>query len=348
MLNQMRKRFERDLIRVARGEMRRRNDLESCSTHGRACTQESIVTEVRSNYSCDLQPSVWDAALFLGVSCFRVHDHFFLCVAFIVNVILQSLFCLVVVHLGTEFDAVEGVDVKRLEIWLERALPAGVSSVCGPSLDLSLSSSHLQMILVVQVRGYFAKTVFGFSWGPLLTVMVIALWSAVMVRHARSLVDLMVALCTLTEWRSCTESMRFTMNLTTVEIQTISPARLLWMMLVIVAQFGVIAVLLVCGCLWIVESSTVQELFLNAVSLAFILDTDELVFVTIVPTIIATFVSKSESLALPSKPSRVLSLHFRSMMSLITIVVFGILFEVLCVEARSQRMREVREAACGG
>ena len=102
-VEQMRKSFERDLIRVARGEMRRVNDLARCE-------EESIVTEVRSNCSC----AVWDAALFLGVSCFRVYDHFFLCVAFFVNVILQSLFCLMVVHLGTEFGAEEGVDVKPL------------------------------------------------------------------------------------------------------------------------------------------------------------------------------------------------------------------------------------------
>ena len=46
-VERMRKSFERDLIRVARGEMRRVNDWARCE-------EESIVTEVRSNYSCDL------------------------------------------------------------------------------------------------------------------------------------------------------------------------------------------------------------------------------------------------------------------------------------------------------
>ena len=57
---------------------------------------------------------------------------------------------------------------------------------------------------------------------------------------------------------------------------------------------------------------SVSELLLNSVSLAFITDTDELVFETILPTIVKKLVKETRPLRLPRKPQRLSFVHVRS------------------------------------
>jgi len=370
----MREAVVSDLVRLAKDKVRTKEDLrtyhwantldvdnrcksgESFSDESGSDQSEGIVAvaattsfvqvaAMRSSDSYSLQHSVWDAALYLGVDAFRWHEQLFLVVAYLVNFILQSVFCMMVVHLGTDFEFIDDDGLKGLESWIRDADQKDIASVCGPSLDYSQSTNYLQMQLMDDARGYLEESIFGISWGPFLTNMVIALWSGTMVKQAMSLFDMAVALWELTEWRWDKTRMQFEVNLKNVEIISLTLWKFLLMIWTVVLQLCVICVLLVYGCLWMAQSSSVTELVLNAVSLAFITDTDELVFATIVPNVIKNIVKLTEPLSL--KPRTSLP-HLRSMLSLSTVVMFSTLFWAFPVSDTLSRIRQVTLTLCHG
>merc|ERR1712136_269611 len=231
-----------------------------------------------------------------------------------------------------------------LEAWHERADPLEVRGVCEPGGKHTLSTSYSQMMLIEEASGYFEEALLGFSWGPLLTIVEIALWSGTMVSQARSLFDLMVALSELTDWRWRSARTKFAVTLKNIEMITMTPRRYLWMTFAVVLQTAVIFILLIFGCLWMAKSSSVIELLLNAVALAFITDTDELLFITIVPTTLKNLVKKMEPL--PLKPPRSSLPPLRSVVSLSIILMCVIFFWVYPVAETSRRLSEVRLALC--
>merc|ERR1712136_249641 len=95
------------------------------------------VVAMRSSDSYTLQLSVWDAVIFLGVDVLYWHEELFLIVAYLINFTLQSVFCLMVVHLGSEGEVMDDDALKGLEIWLKEAELWEVSAVCGSSIDYS-------------------------------------------------------------------------------------------------------------------------------------------------------------------------------------------------------------------
>ena len=263
-------------------------------------TQEQIES-MRSGDSYELQLSIWDAVLFLGVRGLHRHEQFLLGVGYVINSILQSAFCLIVLHLGSDTKVLDDTAITRLEVWLDGAEPEGVEGVCGTSPDHALSTSYLQMLLMDEARDYFQgqEAIFRFFRVPLLTVMVILMSSGTVLSHARGLFDLTVALWGLTEMQRLMASTIFKFDLKKVEIITISPPQFLWMTFAVVFQATVIVNLLVFGCMWMVRSTSVVEVLLNAVSLTFITDTVEMVFSTIVPTLVKNLVKKMEPMLQP-------------------------------------------------
>merc|ERR1712136_637955 len=156
---------------------------------------------------------------------------------------------------------------------------------------------------------------------------------------------MLLALSDITVWRLNNTRTRFEVNLKNVEIISLTFWKFLWMLLTVVLELGVIFVLLVYGCLWMAESSSVTELLLNAVSLAFITETDELVFATIVPNVVRNMVKKTEPLSLRPRTSLP---HVRSMVSLLTITMFSTLFWVFPVSATMDLINQVSLILCGG
>ena len=95
------------------------------------------VVAMRSSDSYELQRSVWDAVLFLGLEAFHWHEQLFLILAYLIIFILQLVFCLMVVHLGLDFAAMDDDSLTGLEVWLKEAEAWQISAVCGPSIDYS-------------------------------------------------------------------------------------------------------------------------------------------------------------------------------------------------------------------
>ena len=197
------------------------------------------------------------------------------------------------------------------------------------------------MMLMEEARDYFQEALLGVSWGPLLTTIVIAIWSGTMVSQATSLFDLTFALWELTDWRWRGGKTKFAVTLNNnFEINKIAPPRFFWMMFAVALQTAVIVILFVFGCLWMAKSSSVTELLLNAVALAFITETDELLFNTIMPITFQNLVKKMEPL--PLKPLPLL----RSVVSLSTIVMCVIFCGVYPVAETSRSLSEVRLVLC--
>lgn len=358
----MREVIASDLIRFASDQIKTKQDLETYSwaktghviesghskprlTALSSKSQELDVGDMRCKDSYELQPSIWDAALFFGVKGLASREQLLLAAGYVVNVTLQSVFSLMVVRLGRDDEVVDDQAITKMEAWNEQAETWEVASVCGDAHNYTLSTSYLQMMLMDEVDAYFEEAIFSFSWGPLLTIMVVALWSGAMVSHARTVFDFTVALWQITSWERDASTI-FTVNLrSNVEIVAVARLRFLWMSVSVVLQTFVIVVLLVFGCVWMARSSSVTELLLNAVSLAFIMDADELLFRIVVPTLVKNLIRRIEPLRL--RPTRSSGYHLRSTVSLSTILIFVIFFWIFPVSETSQRLTKVSSALCG-
>lgn len=143
----MRQAIARDFINLGCGQVKMKEDFETCDWGmDRAVSPtfmqirdwgEAKLRAMRSSEGggYELQPSVWDAALFFGAKGSHWHEQLLFGVGFVMNVILQSVFCLMVLHLGSESRTLDDTDITRLEVWLEQAEPEEVTGVCGVVQD---------------------------------------------------------------------------------------------------------------------------------------------------------------------------------------------------------------------
>lgn len=286
-----------------------------------------------------LKLSVWDGNIFLGVPGFTCSVQLLLVLASIVNILLQAILCATVVRLGGDDNRYSRADLTGLQNWRANASELERQGVC--KSDFALSTSFLQFDTRIVVHEYFVEMVPGFSWGPVVCTVVLVLWSGTITNRFRDLVDMSMALVQLTRRES--ESLVIQPGIKDFTIISISPSRLVWMLMGVVAQGSVLAVLVIFGSLWLVHTIELDDLLLNAIALGFITDTDELLFTMMVPSIVQGMVAKTEPL--PLKPPRKLP-PLRSIVSMCTVIISVTLFSVFSLRDKGTRLLEIESLLC--
>lgn len=283
------------------GDVLQRAVSTACSEVTKSVTSVPVPLDIKSmrvDESYSLQLSVWDSSLFFctgySVSGINFQEQCLLGFAFVVNVLLQATLCCVVVALGISSMRFTDENLEGLRIW--RTLSKDFDKVGVCELDYAMDTSYLQLSAKEVLDEYFQQAFFGMQWGPLLTIVVITVWTGTVVNMSRDLLDMTAALWALTDWTS--SHMVILVGLKDCTIVSIPPLRLVWMSFVVASQLVILVILCVHGSMWLVNTSVVTELLLNAVSLSFITDTDEILFSTMLPGIIKGLTAKSEPLPL--------------------------------------------------
>uniref|UniRef100_A0A7S1A9Z0 Transmembrane protein n=1 Tax=Noctiluca scintillans TaxID=2966 RepID=A0A7S1A9Z0_NOCSC len=318
----------------------RLDTLRLRTTVAQAFRQTKRFSRMQAGSSYELKLSVWDGSLFFCLHGFRFVDHFLLGLAFVVNAVLQAALCVVVYHMGIDSrKRFTDARLDSLDHWRLEASETELAGVCG--LDFSLATSYLQLSTREDVEDYTELVFAGFPVGPVLCRVVMILWSSTIVTLIRDLVDMSVAVVQLTDWTS-TRTM-ISQGLLTCTIYSIPPKRLVWMLFIVFLQLAVLITLLIYGSLWLVNTTQLSELLLNSVALRFITDTDELLFVALVPSIVKGMTSRTVPLSL-TPPRRLPPL--RSIVSACLLITVVVVIDFIAVSDVMDRLRRVDEALC--
>jgi len=123
-------------------------------------------------------------------------------------------------------------------------------------------------------------------------------------------------------------------------ILTIPTHRVVWAWSLRAMQLCICLVLLVYGSLWLIATTHIPDLVLNAIALSFITRIDEIMYVTI-PRELRTLVQHTEGLPLPSSGPRVV----RPLVTLGALILCGLLVG-LCLLPHAQSVRSAVDALC--
>ena len=287
--------------------------------------------------SYELKLSLWDGSLFFGLRGLRKVDHLLFALAFSTNLVLQTCMCMVVFHLGNGSNKFPDSTLDALRRWRSSASEEDERGVC--DVDPATTMNFLQLSTKETVDAYFDEVVF--RCGPVLVRVVTLLWVATLVNLVRDLCDLTMAVVQLTDRKS--SGVKLTQGVKGCIIHSIPPKRCAWMMFVALVQFTVLGILMFWGTLWLVNTTDLSELLLNAVALGFITDTDEILFKALVPCIVKGLVSRTEPLSLVT---RTRCLPWRAMVSVCTVATAVVVAHFTTIADVADRLERVNGVLC--
>jgi len=133
-------------------------------------------------------------------------------------------------------------------------------------------------------------------------------------------------------------------------ISNLPASRVAWAHLLGAMQIAISAFLLVVGGLWLATTTRSSDLVLNAVALSYIMEIDELIFVTIVPRQVHDVISNLEPLPfrrfklVPTLPREV---PLGSIVALTGMTIFVVVMVSVFLDDHIQHVNDVVRAICG-
>lgn len=292
---------------------------------------QSAVCLMGTEFEYVLRASLWDASIYIMCRFFPSEEMYLMVTVFVLNVILQTTLCSVVVYLGGESSVFADKVLHDWAIWAEEVDPGDRQGACSGSM--ALSTSALQWISIEAAQEYNAGPLGDLGRGQILCVVVVTVWCAICTSLLRDLGDLTIAVVALTDWTPEAQ-LQITREIRNFRIHKICKKRLIWMLCVVLLQSVVLFILLVWGSRWLICTSEVSDLLLNSVALGFITDTDEILFKLCVPTRVQIVTAQTE-------PLRVYSLRrqipLRSLFSILSVVLFVSVVSVIFMSDQDDR-----------
>jgi len=310
--------------------------------------------------------SIWDAALFLGVHM-PMLETLFGWLLLVGNVFLQLTFAQIVTTIATQEQASDGFlegllfwrlgighDVRTYDELTQTSL---VTRVCGKYVGRTQSELHAATLQSYQDFGldfeYIGARLGNLEIGSALMELVLLVWLMTVIVEITSIIRFASSLISLPRAQATRLSQT---RANTLRMDGISITRLVVMLFAVVLPRLVVAfALLFAGCEFLLATTTLQDLVLNAVALGFIFDLDELFF-GLLPARCQAMVKFSEQLSIKSfspfkqfRPCAFLRQHDIKEMVLMA-AMFCFLFGYLYGEVRdvADAANEGKEILCGG
>jgi len=278
----------------------------------------SIGTDLASNYH--LKETVWDASLLLGWPGIGWPANCILFIGLLANILTQMAFCGIVVSLPNDRNFFTEDAVLAMTLWRTNTPVETLTSVC--DLNETLSTDYLQWSTLSDATEYSRPfTLLEFQIGPMLCRIVLIAWTLWCVAAMRSCLDFMFAVHNACDRSS--RDMRIDYRLQRFSLTGMPVKRVIWADVLGIIQILIAVVLLIFGSLWLIATTRTSDLVLNAVALTYIMEIDELIFLTVVPRQVSIIISNLHPLDLRRRTGRVpLNVPIRALLSLIAIFSF--------------------------
>ncbi|CAE7316150.1 unnamed protein product [Symbiodinium natans] len=234
-----------------------------------------------------LADTVHEAILLVGTGGIGPGSQALIVLGFLVNIVVQTLFCVIIGNsfLDDPYPSVE--DSKR---WRETIAhdwnfmdQLGATSLASRMCagDATLSYATAQESIISEIRLYSAglPIMNVGSMGAILCLLCLTVWWLQILRELWSAVSFgegCISLPTRSTRLTPTDSGSF-------RLVSISVTRKVFVVALVVVRFAVAVTLGAVGTLFLLNTGSIQEVVLNAVALGFILETDELFYDTLVP-----------------------------------------------------------------
>eukprot|EP00747_Dinoflagellata_sp_TGD_P059931 gnl/TRDRNA2_/TRDRNA2_151803_c0_seq3.p1 gnl/TRDRNA2_/TRDRNA2_151803_c0~~gnl/TRDRNA2_/TRDRNA2_151803_c0_seq3.p1 ORF type:complete len:252 (+),score=10.04 gnl/TRDRNA2_/TRDRNA2_151803_c0_seq3:145-900(+) len=166
------------------------------------------------------------------------------------------------------------------------------SRVCSSDSSLSLATAQAQIFS--QLSSYSNGKV---QHGPMLCFVVLIIWTMSILSELLCVFHFLCAVLMLPrEPRT-----RIQDNGKDLKLVAVSRNRVIVLTIVAMLQIIIGVILLVCGSIWLLHTTSVQDLILNAAALEFVLNIDELFYRVFSPARITALISQLQPLPLPRK-----------------------------------------------
>lgn len=275
-----------------------------------AAAEEKAAAELEtfdeSINSREMQGSMWDVLLFVGASCFSRVDSAVLALLLLINVAVQSLFIYGLLNpdLKLTEPKINHHTIELLRTWRETSAhdyryynaatkQTLVSRVCAK--DGSLNEGASQVSAISDLDGYLGADFdgSGVSTGSLMCMIAVLIWLLTIEREINT---------TLALVRGVFGIPRGSTKITTrpLTVHTLGFGRRWAMIFVQSWRLAIAALMLYYGSLYIIYTSSVENLLLNAVALEIVISVDEIVFEALSPRQVKKMVSNANGLPLSS------------------------------------------------
>eukprot|EP00747_Dinoflagellata_sp_TGD_P116026 gnl/TRDRNA2_/TRDRNA2_172274_c0_seq32.p1 gnl/TRDRNA2_/TRDRNA2_172274_c0~~gnl/TRDRNA2_/TRDRNA2_172274_c0_seq32.p1 ORF type:complete len:605 (+),score=85.47 gnl/TRDRNA2_/TRDRNA2_172274_c0_seq32:31-1815(+) len=295
----------------------------------RAMTFDHVREKFLSAASSSLEPSVWDAALFVGVDIVGTGSSIMTGIALFINICCQVFFIIMATGPMIRDMKVNSYEVKlwRETIahsapWHDPGMAASlVSRVCSDDGSLALSTMQTDTIHDIFL---YEEPYIGMPVGVLLCSCVLLVWFLTMASEFVSIWKHLYSYALLPKrWRET----RFSLAGESISIKYLSYPRAAFIFCLLLLRAAIACNLLYSGSVWLCKTFSVPDLVLNGAALAFILDIDELLFDTLVPRGAENLVQQLDELPM-GKPWQWKGLGGRSILTMTC----GIIFVAIMVE----------------
>jgi len=276
--------------------------------------QKLIQSAIEEAVSYQLQETVWDAAILIGLPLkIGVSDTALLFFAVVMQATIQSILCAMVVVLEHR-NSQALANAKK------------ITSTCEEELDTFEA---------------FMKD----SLGPLLSCLMVMIWTLCVLKEYRHIFDFMCAVWNLPRWPHHT---RLEVSHTTrkVEIVEISYWRLGMVTFSAGIQFSIATCLLGIGCTWLASTVTLTDLLLNGVALQFIMELDELMYFVFCSAKIKTITTSLHPLLLPRRIALPKGVSLPELVSLAIWITFVILCAIVFLKPNFELIDQVLDLRC--
>jgi len=352
-----------DCLSLARGTVKDKSELQTIAWTRGGGRRDLASRTMRS--SCrleDAQPrfvpktdgyhfheTVWDASVLLFFPHFGWLANLMLLIALTANISVQCLFCWIVSSLPADTNDFTHEAVEAFSAWRERASSHVVDVICSTDRTIPETDCHA-WIMYQDATTYSALTAQVAKSGPVLCVIVLIAWTLMICKITRLALDFVEAIHEAGDRQSNGVSIR--LHLSRFTISSVPYTRVAWAYVLGLLQIAIALVLLFVGAQWLVTTTRSGDLVLNAVALTYIMEIDEVLFLTVVPRQIAVVIRNLEPLPCRMSPrmscERVpFDIPVTSIISLIlmTLFVFGMSWMFLSDHAL--QVERTIETICG-
>lgn len=274
-------------------------ELEKRIARGASATPTDSMTaeaETTSEVGHHLCANVWDSALIVGLPDAGLLGSLSMMGAFLVNLVLQFLLCLVVYADFTDNSSFPSLDeVQRWRYstahevtWADSVTGSSLASrVCNGDKALAVSSG--QGTLIDEIGKYAGGLdtwflVLDVPQGALLCGVAVVVWYLIVMMEAQDAVHFMFGV--FVSWKrgrqTGAQSSNVRQDSDGAKFMEVGSARLSAMVAVVALRLSVCVLLFFVGQQWLLDTTSVEDIILNAAALSFILEVDECVFQTMV------------------------------------------------------------------
>jgi len=282
-----------DLESVARGDVVSTADLRckklSRSSHSKKQVfyEESLKEIVRVENTYKVRGNVWDAILFLGIDIIPMGlmGKILMVGSILTNVILQLAICYFVCMLAYTRDGqLDESLINAALIWRADVSSAMAERVCDH--DFSLSVNSLQSQTHELYSNYFNELSY------ILCCFMLIVWTLTIVREVNIVSQCLWAVLMHEQEEETT------MEIHMYRIYLVSVGTVKRRLIVVTCsvQFIICGLLLFAGATWLSATETPEELLLNSVALAYVLEVDEVLYQIMCPRKIRAIISQIQPL----------------------------------------------------